>query len=172
MRLLRPCFIAGRVYREAIFRIRTGEKLLFLTFDDGPNPDSTPALLRTLGIYKVKALFFCDGRAAEKYPELIELIISQGHVIGNHGYGHLNGWKTPENIYLEDVSKAATFINSGLFRPPYGRIRLSQYNKLREKYRIVFWDLMPYDFDKGFGTERYPSCSKEKNATRINYCSS
>jgi peptidoglycan/xylan/chitin deacetylase (PgdA/CDA1 family) len=94
MRLFRPCFIAGWLYPEAIFRIRTTEKLLCLTFDDGPDPGSTPQLLDILDKYNIKSLFFCDGRAAEKYPDLIKRMISRGHIIGNHGYSHLDGWRT------------------------------------------------------------------------------
>ena len=86
MRFFRPCFIAGWLYPEAIFRMKTDEKLLCLTFDDGPDPDSTPELLDLLERHNIKGIFFCDGRAAEKYPELIDLIISNGHLTGNHGY--------------------------------------------------------------------------------------
>ena len=68
MRLFRPCFIAGWLYNDAIFRIRTGEKLLYLTFDDGPDPESTPEMLDILDKHFVKVLFFCNGKAAEKYP--------------------------------------------------------------------------------------------------------
>ena len=152
MRFFRPCFIAGWLYRDAIFRIRTTEKLLYLTFDDGPYPDSTPQLLEILDKYSIKALFFCDGKAAEKYPDLITLIISKGHVIGNHGYNHYNGWITSFNKYIGDVNDAATFTSSVLFRPPYGYMRRNQYRKLNEAYKIVIWDLMPYDFDTSFGS--------------------
>jgi len=75
MRLFRPCFIAGWLYPDAIFRIRTTEKLLCLTFDDGPDPDSTHQLLDILDKHDIKVLFFCDGRAAEKYPDLIKRMI-------------------------------------------------------------------------------------------------
>ena len=77
MRLFRPGFFAGWLYPEALFRIKTAEKILYLTFDDGPDPDSTPRLLDILEKYNIKALFFCDGRAAEKYPDLINLIRSR-----------------------------------------------------------------------------------------------
>ena len=123
-----------------------------LTFDDGPDPDSTPQLLDILDKHDIKALFFCDGRAAEKYPDLINRMISKGHIIGNHGYNHLNGWKTSLKKYIADVVNAAPYTSSGLFRPPYGRLRFNQYRELKEKYKIVFWDIMPYDFDRSFGS--------------------
>ena len=152
MRLFRPCFFARLLYPEALFRIKTAEKLLCLTFDDGPDPGSSPELLDILDNYNVKAIFFCDGRAAEKYPHLIDLIKSKGHLTGNHGYNHLNGWKTSVTGYVEDIEKGARFISSGLFRPPFGHLKLDQYLKLKKIYKIVFWDVMPYDFDKSFSS--------------------
>lgn len=154
MRLFRPGFIAGWLYPEAIFRIRTDEKVLYLTFDDGPDPDSTPELINLLYKYKIKGLFFVDGRAAERYPELVRQLVSGGHIVGNHGYSHYDGWRTSEETYIEDVSRADGFTNSRFFRPPFGRMKIAQYRKLKEKYKIVLWDIMPYDFDKKFGKEK------------------
>ncbi len=162
MRLFRPGFIACCLYPEAIFRIKTTEKLLCLTFDDGPNPDSTPQLLDILDQHQIKAVFFCDGRAAEKYPDLINQISSKGHIIGNHSYNHLNGWKTSTEKYVDDIDKAAALTSGSLFRPPYGRLRFEQYRKLKKKYKIVFWDLMPYDFDDSFGAENSLKILKSK----------
>jgi peptidoglycan-N-acetylglucosamine deacetylase len=153
MRLFRPYFIAGWIYPDAIFRISTTEKLLFLTFDDGPDPDSSPQLLEILDRYNIKALFFCDGRAAEKYPDLVDLIKKRGHLIGNHGYSHLDGWTSSKEKYITDVSDSAKYTSSEIFRAPYGHLKLNQYRKLKEKYKIVFWDIMPYDFDVSFGSE-------------------
>jgi peptidoglycan-N-acetylglucosamine deacetylase len=150
MRLFRPCFIAGCLYPEGLFRIKTIEKLLFLTFDDGPDPGSTPRLLDILDRFDIKAMFFCDGRAAEKYPALVDLIKSKGHLIGNHGYNHLNGWTTPVKNYIADIERGARFTSSAWFRPPYGRISPAQYKILKNSYKIVFWDIMPYDFDNSF----------------------
>ena len=162
MRLFRPCFIAGWLYPEAIFRIRTEEKLLYLTFDDGPHPESTTVLLDILAEKNIRALFFCDGRSAENFPELIDLIKSGGHLIGNHGYMHMDGWKTRQENYEADVSKAESFVNSRLFRPPYGRMTIRQYRSLKGKFKIVLWDIMPYDFDKNFGSERSLRVLEEK----------
>jgi peptidoglycan-N-acetylglucosamine deacetylase len=162
MRLFRPCFFAGWIYPDAIFRITTIEKLLYLTFDDGPHPDTTHQLLDILDKHNIKALFFCDGRAAEKYPGLINQIKIRGHIIGNHGYNHLNGWTTCLKRYISDVSDAEPYTSSSLFRPPYGHLRFDQYRKLKEKYKIVFWDIMPYDFDKSFGSRNSLRVLKKK----------
>jgi peptidoglycan/xylan/chitin deacetylase (PgdA/CDA1 family) len=153
MRIFRPCFIAGWLYPDAIFRIRTDEKIACLTFDDGPDPDSTPLILDILRKHNLKAAFFCCGSAAEKYPELVRRIVSEGHLTGNHTYSHLSGWKTPVNSYVEDVERAAALTSAEWFRPPYGRLRLRQYCSLKKQYKIVFWDIMPYDFDKSFSEE-------------------
>ena len=150
MRLFRPCFVARWLYPEALFRINKAEKQLCLTFDDGPDPDSSPKVLDILNKYDVKAIFFCDGRAAEKYADLIDLIKSKGHLIGNHGYSHLDGWLTLVKTYVADTEEAAKHTPSYLFRPPYGRLKLRQYQQLKKRYKIVFWDLMPFDFDKSF----------------------
>jgi peptidoglycan/xylan/chitin deacetylase (PgdA/CDA1 family) len=161
MRFFRPCFLAGWLYPDAFFRIKTDEKLLFLSFDDGPDPYSTPGLLEILKKYGIKALFFCNGRAAEKYPELVKMIISEGHIVGNHGNKHMNGWITPTSKYIDDVIKASAFTSSRLFRPPYGRMTLRQYRKLKIDYKILFWDLMPYDFDISFGVSNSLRVLKE-----------
>jgi peptidoglycan/xylan/chitin deacetylase (PgdA/CDA1 family) len=151
MRLFRPPYIAAYLYPEAIFRIKKTQKILYLTFDDGPDPDSTPQLLAILKKYNIKSVFFCSGKQAEKYPELIKHIKSEGHLVGNHGYNHLNGFITPDEEYYSDTETAAGFTSEKLFRPPYGRIKIRQYKKLKESYRIFFWDLMPYDFDSSLG---------------------
>jgi peptidoglycan-N-acetylglucosamine deacetylase len=151
MRIFRPCFIAGWIYPEAIFRIRTDEKIICLTFDDGPDPSSTPVLLEVLDRHKIKALFFCSGRKAENNPFLVERILREGHITGNHGYSHLSGWKNSVKKYIEDVDLASALTSDKWFRPPFGHLRLFQYYRLKKKYRIFFWDIMPYDFDDSFG---------------------
>lgn len=162
MRLFRPGIIAGYLYPEAIFRIKTTEKILYLTFDDGPDPLSTLNILDLLDKHTVKAVFFCCGKEAEKYPYLISEIKDRGHHIGNHSYNHPDGWRTSLQKYVADVSTAAKHTSSDLFRPPYGRLRLNQYRKLRKEYKIVFWDIMAYDFDTSFGSENSLQILKKK----------
>jgi peptidoglycan/xylan/chitin deacetylase (PgdA/CDA1 family) len=162
MRLFRPGFFAGWLYSEAIFRIRTDEKVLYLTFDDGPDPLSTTHLLNILEAHDIRALFFCDGRAAEKFPDLINQIRNRGHLIGNHGYNHLDGWRTDFKRYLTDVTRASDFTSDKIFRPPYGRLSVKQKKRLLNSYKIVFWDVMPYDFDISFGRENSLRILKDK----------
>lgn len=162
MRFVRPWFFTPILFPDALFRIKTGEKQICLTFDDGPNPATTPEILAILKKYNVRALFFCRGDAAEKYPKLIQDIIAAGHLTGNHGYRHLDGWRTPAGTYTDDVEKASSFIPSGFFRPPYGRLTMKQDKTLVKKYKIVFWDVMPHDYDPEFGAGKSLRILKSK----------
>lgn len=162
MRLFRPGFLVSLLFPEALFRLSTSERLLCLTFDDGPDPESTPSLLDLLALHQIKAIFFCDGRAAEKFPDLLTRIKEEGHIVGNHGYSHLNGWGTSHRNYIEDIRRASQFTSSKLFRPPFGKIKHNQYSTLKESMRIVFWDIMPYDFDPGYGTKKSLKILKRK----------
>lgn len=152
MRIFRPGVIIRRLYPDSLFRMGSDEKVLCLTFDDGPDPVSTPVLLQLLNRRNIRAIFFCTGSKAERYPDLTGLIRSGGHVTGNHGYRHLDGWKTSTEDYIENVSRAVPFTSGRLFRPPYGRLTPGQYRRLKESFEIVFWDIMPFDFDKRFGS--------------------
>ncbi len=161
MRLFRPVFLAGWFYPEAIFRVKTSSKVLYLTFDDGPDPISTPRLLSILKMHDIKALFFCDGRSAEKFPDLIIQIRKEGHLIGNHGYSHLDGWHTDPDKYISDVTRASEFTSDRIFRPPYGRLSTKQ-QRLLKSYKIVFWDIMAFDFDVTFGSTKSLNVLKKR----------
>jgi peptidoglycan/xylan/chitin deacetylase (PgdA/CDA1 family) len=162
MRLFRPGFLAGWLYPEAIFRIKTTKKVLYLTFDDGPDTVSTPKLLDILKGQNIKALFFCNGMEAEKHYGLISQIRNEGHTVGNHGYSHLDGWRTSCESYLSDIRKASAFTSGKIFRPPFGHLRFSQYRIFKKKIKIVFWDMMPYDFDPTLGSNKSLEILKKK----------
>ena len=85
-------FINRFLHLFEIRRIKTKEKLIYLTFDDGPEPDITEFVLNELQKYGAKATFFCCGDNAEKYPELLGRIRNEGHSIGNHTYSHINSF--------------------------------------------------------------------------------
>ena len=162
IRLFRPCFFSGWFYPKALFRIKTTEKILCLTFDDGPDPSTTPGLLDILDRYHIKAIFFCNGQAAEKYPFLIEKIVEEGHIAGNHGFTHADGWKTNIKDYCENVNLASRFLPGNYFRPPYGHLKYAQYKQLSKNFRIIFWDLIVYDWDPEFGAARSLHVLKKK----------
>ncbi len=140
------------LYPRRLWRVETHEKILYLTFDDGPHPRITPFVLDLLNEYHAKASFFCIGQRVEQYPLIYERIVKEGHRVGNHTYTHVNGWKTPDDHYENDIRQASLLIDSNLFRPPYGRLRFSQAGRVpkamqRRDALIVMWDLLSGDFD-------------------------
>lgn len=140
-------FPAALLFPDAIYSLGGSARRLCLTFDDGPDAESTPRLLDILKRHNVRATFFCTGRKVQALPGLFALITTSGHATGNHGFSHLNGQKTPLREYCSDVLRGRDITCSNLFRPPYGRIRVRQFRILERSMQIVFWDLMPYDFD-------------------------
>ncbi len=122
------------------------EKKIYLTFDDGPTPEATPWVLSLLDRHQFKVTFFCLGKQALQHPELIEEIKKAGHSIGSHGFEHLKGWKTTNNLYIENTHKGADILKTKLFRPPYGKISPIQWLKLRKQYQIILWDYLSKDY--------------------------
>jgi peptidoglycan/xylan/chitin deacetylase (PgdA/CDA1 family) len=131
-----------------IWRIETNEKKLFLTFDDGPIPELTPWILDTLDEFNAKATFFCVGDNVRKFPELFKDIRARGHGAGNHSYSHLNGFRASIQSYSRDVYRARKYIDSKLFRPPYGRLRGFARRLLKARYKIILWDVLSMDYDQ------------------------
>ncbi len=145
--------ISDVIYPSLYWKVPVSEKKIFITFDDGPSPGVTEQALQILEKYDAKATFFLIADKVKIYPEMKAQHIEQGHAIGNHTYHHLNGWKTANDAYFEDVEEADQLIKSPLFRPPYGKISRSQLLHLREKYSIIMWDLLSGDFDQKLSPE-------------------
>lgn len=139
-----------KLFPGALFKIESekGEKTVYLTFDDGPIPEVTPEVLDTLDKYGVKATFFMVGQNVERHPELLEEILKRGHKVGNHTLHHLKGLFTKTERYLEDVKLCEELTNSGLFRPPHGLLRRAQLKSLRQRYKVVMYDLITRDYSK------------------------
>lgn len=136
------------LYPSLTWKIKTDDKVVYLTFDDGPHPEATPFVLDTLKSYGAKATFFCVGKNLQLYPEISDRIISEGHQLGNHTFHHLNGWTTNDDLYLESIEQTRSLTRgSDLFRPPYGKIRKSQIRKIQSRYRIIMWNVLSFDFD-------------------------
>jgi len=136
------------LYPRATWRMNRKERAVYLTFDDGPIPEATPFILDTLREYGAKATFFIVGQNAERYPHLLQQIIDEGHRIGNHTYNHMGGAKHTVKTYSENAERANNILQTDLFRPPHGWMRLSQYAWLGRKYRIVMWDLVTRDYSR------------------------
>ena len=124
------------------------EKVIYLTFDDGPTKGLTNWIVDELNKFNAKATFFCIGKNIEQFPETFQYISKNGHQIGNHSYSHLSGWNTPTEKYINDIEHCQNLTDTKLFRPPYGRISPSQISKLKNKYKIIMWDINSWDFDQ------------------------
>jgi len=133
-----------------IWHIPTQEKKIFLTFDDGPIPDITESVLETLDQYGAKATFFCIGNNVQKHPEIFQKLLDKDHAVGNHTFNHMNGWKTEDAVYLENIKQCDAELNlpTKLFRPPYGRIKKSQSHVVKKERQIIMWDVLSGDFSK------------------------
>ena len=158
---------ARRLLPAALWKVRTKDNILYLTFDDGPIEEVTPKVLAELKKYGAKATFFCIGKNVEANPALFQRILKEGHTIGNHTQDHLNGWQTSNEEYFENIEKCAATINSQMakvackqsghsavgtddvsfFRPPYGKLSPLQYGHIKKTYKIVMWDVLTFDFD-------------------------
>jgi peptidoglycan/xylan/chitin deacetylase (PgdA/CDA1 family) len=145
------------LYPQLVWNKSRLDKTIYLTFDDGPIPKITPWVLEVLKTYQAKATFFCIGDNIEKHPEVFSQLKAEGHSIGNHTQNHLKGWAVADNVYLDNIQQCSKWINSNLFRPPYGRIKRSQIQKLKfknQKLEIVMWDVLSGDFDTKLSPEK------------------
>jgi polysaccharide deacetylase family sporulation protein PdaB len=142
----------GRDYYETrgeiVWEVPTDEKVIALTFDDGPDPLDTPAILDLLGQYEAKATFFVVGQRVEKYPAIVQRETAEGHEIANHTYSHKYMDKrklSAEGIEAEIMKTERIIIQAAghkpyLFRPPGG-----YYNEhvvsasKRSGYKVVMW---------------------------------
>jgi peptidoglycan/xylan/chitin deacetylase (PgdA/CDA1 family) len=163
MYLVKSPFFLKKYYSNFVWKIPTTEKIIYLTFDDGPTPEITEWTLATLKTFNAKATFFCVGSNVAKHPEIFQKIINQGHAIGNHTHHHLNGWHTDKEAYFRNIKKCEEVVKSNLFRPPYGRIKKSQYKLIKEDYKVIMWDVLSGDFDPKTSPEK--CLSNVKNNT-------
>ena len=149
--LVRTPWWVKKIYSGLIWRMPVKEKVLYLSFDDGPHPEVTPFVLDELKKYNARATFFCIGKNVKEYPQIYRRVLMEGHRVGNHTQNHLNGWKVADKKYIGNIRDAAQLIDSDLFRPPYGRISLFQSKLLRAApfhYKIVMWEVLSGDFDR------------------------
>lgn len=146
-----------KLYPYGIWDIAVKEPKVFLSFDDGPHPEITPFVLEQLANYKAKATFFCIGKNVQTYPETYAAILAAGHRVGNHTQHHLNGWKTGGKAYVDDIVLASQYIESNLFRPPYGKIKKRQVEHLKSRFpdwKIIMWNVLSADFDTSINDKK------------------
>ncbi|MCX6293834.1 MAG: polysaccharide deacetylase family protein [Sphingobacteriales bacterium] len=147
------------MFSNYVWNIPNNDNKVYLTFDDGPTPEITEWTLAQLKSYNAKATFFCIGNNITKYPEIFKKVITENHSVGNHTFNHINGWKTPNRDYLNEVESCQKIIlehsTGTLFRPPYGKVSVSQSMKLRKLgYKIIMWDVLSRDFDTTYSPEK------------------
>lgn len=153
MRFITIPRILRSFYPSLVWEMPRDEKKIFLTFDDGPHPTITSKVIDLLRRYDAKATFFCVGRNVEANKDIFNMILKEGHSVGNHTYNHDRGWRTATKDYIESVERANEHINSNLFRPPHGRIKYSQIRALQQKYKIITWTVISYDWDKSITSD-------------------
>ena len=147
--------IIQRLFSRYTWRFSSSKKEVYLTFDDGPTPEVTNFVLSELKKHNAKATFFCIGKNVKSHPSIYQEILKDGHSVGNHTFLHLKGTKTKNTVYLDDTKHASAHIHSNLFRPPYGKMKLSQAKMLRKSgYQIIMWNVLSGDFDLAITPEK------------------
>ncbi|MFI5450766.1 polysaccharide deacetylase family protein [Pedobacter sp. UC225_61] len=170
MYLVKSPLLLKWFYPSLTWNKSRSEKIVYLTFDDGPIPNVTDFVLNTLKSFGIKATFFCIGDNISKHPSVFERIKNEGHAIGNHTFNHLKGWKTDDETYIQNILKCQQLTQTNLFRPPYGRVKKSQISKLKSVFsshflvlkaqtekrqlQIVMWDVLSGDFDLKLSPEK------------------
>ena len=157
MYLVKTPRLLKMLYPQLTWDMPTGNRCIYLTFDDGPIPIVTPFVLNILQQYNAKATFFCIGDNVSKHPDEFELVKNTGHAIGNHTFNHLKGWDTDNKTYLQNFLVADEQLHTNLFRPPYGRIKRSQIKLLKQskpELDIIMWDVLSGDFDINLQPEK------------------
>ena len=140
--------LASKLFPGLLWNKPGTGKQVYLTFDDGPTPGVTDLILDELKKSETPATFFVTGEKAKKYQDLLKTLRNNGFEIGNHGMYHYRGFFVSSRRFSENVEEGYKESGSDVFRPPYGSINLFQYLRIRRKHKIVFWDIMPYDFDR------------------------
>lgn len=151
-------FLFRSVYPDFWWRIPVAdgaESTIYLTFDDGPIPGVTEFVIGLLEEYSAQATFFCIGDNVRKHRDVFYKVIEAGHMVGNHTFNHLNGWKTHDEVYWANIRKCERQMNvpTPLFRPPYGRINKSQAAGIKNDFSVVMWDVLTGDFDQSLRPE-------------------
>jgi peptidoglycan/xylan/chitin deacetylase (PgdA/CDA1 family) len=145
--LLRPPRVTAMWHESVIVSVPVKEKLVALTYDDGPHPAFTPDILAILDRYHVNATFFMIGQRMQQYPEIVKEVVARGHAIGNHTYSHpreIAGLTSAQVIReldtCEELIERFTGRRTHLFRPPLGLMNSRVLMVAREEgYLTILW---------------------------------
>jgi peptidoglycan/xylan/chitin deacetylase (PgdA/CDA1 family) len=153
IRFFKTPHLIKKLFFRRLWGFSISKKSIYLTFDDGPHPEITTWILDYLTHEKIQATFFCVGDNVRKYPEIYARIIKDGHAVGNHTMYHNKARTSLKKEYFDSINKASDFIESTLFRPPYGRLPFTWEKSISKKYKIVMWSWLSYDFDQNISVE-------------------
>ncbi len=150
-RFYKTPYLVKKAYPSLHWNTNVGDTV-HLTFDDGPDLTVTPWVLDQLDRVGAKATFFCIGKKVIEHRDLIRGMMETGHRIANHTHDHLKGTQTSASAYVANVAKCAKELErlgsqNKLFRPPYGKIKRSQIQRLKGM-KVVMWSHLSYDFDQ------------------------
>jgi peptidoglycan-N-acetylglucosamine deacetylase len=153
MRFFKTPFFLPWIFSRREWGFSLEDTSVFLTFDDGPHPAITPWVLDELAKSEIKATFFCVGDNVRKHPDIYNRILKEGHRVGNHSMRHENSSKTNFKKYIASYQEANKWIDSDLYRPPYGRLSLRKQNRILKDKKIIMWSWLAYDFDVSVSTD-------------------
>lgn len=145
--------IQQNFFIDSLSVFSTSENIVYLTFDDGPSPDTTPEILDLLKEFNVRATFFCIGEKVKHHPLLVKRILEEGHAVGNHSYTHhsLFGFFSTRGVYHElcqtnDILTAITGMRPTLFRPPFGVTNPSISKAVKKAdLHVIGWSVRSFD---------------------------
>ncbi len=146
-------YIQHGFYVKALCRVKTEDRIISLSFDDGPNPRVTPMVLDLLKEHDIKAAFFCIGKRVIENPEIMRRMKEEGHLIGNHSYSHTSLFDFWGNQQMQrDIEKAEKFMALATgqrpewFRPPFGVTNPTVASLVnRKKYKVMGWSVRSLD---------------------------
>lgn len=153
IRLFKTPSFVRKLFPNRVWSFFSLDKVVYLTFDDGPTVELTEWILDELDRFGVKATFFCVGNNAKTLPSLMKGMVDKGHAIGNHTMHHEKGISVSKDVYFDSISECSTYVKSNLFRPPYGRMSLAYDKELIEKYKIIMWSWLSYDYDSNISVD-------------------
>lgn len=146
--LIQPKSFIKKIFPGALWNFSRKQKVIYLTFDDGPIPGLTEWVLDELKRFNAAATFFCVGANIKKHPDIFELVKSGGHTVANHTMFHSKGFKKTVDEYVEEAEECRQLVQNNLFRPPYGQIKRSQFHALVQRgFKVVLWDVISYDYE-------------------------
>jgi peptidoglycan/xylan/chitin deacetylase (PgdA/CDA1 family) len=162
-------FIGKTFLPKLTWRREVTEKVVYLTFDDGPHPTITPWVMNELDKVGAKGTFFVVGENAERYPDTLAGLRAKGHMVANHTQHHIKGWINSKEVYLKDIEDCAKVLgNKRLFRPPFGQINFKAIDELKGSYELIMWDVLTKDYLRSLNTKRaQPRIQKATNSGSI-----